>query len=157
MGRWRDTVQLWPNKSLKPGDLEELTIDNYSELVGQNSRGKYRVLSYEQNQPLIVTCYVLPDHLKGFTQDGDAWRSNETGKLEYDLFTLTGRLNRMLKRKIAEGFYFPVGEDFKAYIRGSHYLKDEPGDQGELTVEVPVTPIHIVKRDYKYFRQSSFK
>ena len=151
MGRWRDACVLMRNKSdlIDPDRLEELVIDQRSEIVGSDGDGAYRVTKYEQDRPRLVKFKILYDKLDDFNKaERRGWVNKDTGKRVNDFVKLTPEIYSEFQRNVARVFsFFPFGFDFLAYLRGPASYKDYSDG---LELIVPVTPIHITEKDYHY-------
>ena len=151
MGRWRDACVLIrkENDAIKPRQLEELLIDQNSEIVGKDRKGTYRVVEYEQNRPIIVKVQIdytkLTNAEKKFNR---GWVNLETNSKINDFIGFNSRTYSTFKKEVAEAFScFPYALDFFEYIRGPEIYTEEPKS---LILTVPVTPIYITEKDYHY-------
>ncbi|MBR9683459.1 hypothetical protein GOV03_02875 [Candidatus Woesearchaeota archaeon] len=152
MGRWRDPVKLmnW-DKKLR---LEELTIDQQSEIVGKKRDKLFRVTKYELNRPLIMEVKLFPKDFEGLRAEKNpirhSWWDPKGREVVYDLLEFNNTVYRRFRRNITKRFgNFPLGNEFEAYIRGGTSYTE--GESGLVTLaRVPVTPIHIQERDFQY-------
>ncbi len=152
MGRWRDAVVLSRrlNEPIKSELLEELVIDQRSNLVGKDSSGIYLACEYELNRPQLITFNLQEYHVEGlaYVETRGCWVEKESGKEVWNLCNRTKEMYNLFRQAVARSFScFPFGLDFYGFLQGE---TDYFSSLLPAMHIVAVTPIHVIKKDYGY-------
>ena len=151
MGRWRDACVMVRTESdaIDSAKLEELVIDQQSELVGVDKKGQYRVIKHEEETPRLVKFEIHYDQLSSLKREDDGrWRDPKTQHLVYDFIETTPEIYSAFRAAVAEVFSrFPFGRNFLSYLRGPADTVEEPNS---LKLTLAVSPIHVTEKDHLY-------
>ena len=137
MGRWRDAVRLCRNWKLNPRTIDELFIDQTSEIVGSDNNGNYRVASFEQDPPKIIKFSVVYDNITDFSNEGKMG-DNLISSSAVVYYSFKDEVAKVLSRNRFAFNYFIQGEVIR--------------NEGNKKIDflVPITPIDILRKDYMY-------
>ncbi len=148
MGRWRDAVILSrrPGDKINPAKLEELVIDQWSNVVGKDSRGLYRACEFGLNRPVLLNFDIPAALVDGieYSKKRGHWQEM-SGEYVSNPFNRSPEAYTFLKEVIAKRFScFPLGLDFYGFMRG------ETEYSSSLQTVMAVTPVHVTEKDYEY-------
>ncbi|MDP3990365.1 MAG: hypothetical protein Q8Q01_04120 [archaeon] len=134
MGRLRDAVRIPIDRKYEPRTIDELFIDQRSEIVGSDYSGNYRAASWEQDYPRMVKFSVSYEQIK----DGK--------NIGVNLIEDSAEIYIPFRDEVAE-VLGSIAMTFKSFIQGEVIMDEETE---RINFLVAITPVQVHRKDYIY-------